>query len=179
MIDINLLPVRAARKRENLRFQLSISILCLVLLCLCLAYFKLNLNQREKRVNTQLAAVQEEIKKLNEVVGEIDRLKKDKAKLQQKLLVIDKLEKGRLSAAHILDEISEQMPPKIWLETLEKKGEGLRIVGVALDNETIANFMTVLEKSKYFRRVELEVTEQIDRQGMKLKKFSLSCSSTS
>jgi len=47
---------------------------------------------------------------------------------------------------------------------------------VALDNETIANYMDALNRSKYFAGVELEASEQIDRGGMKLKKFSLHCS---
>ena len=34
MIRINLLPVRAAQKKEKLRSQLSIFILCLLLVCI-------------------------------------------------------------------------------------------------------------------------------------------------
>ncbi|RLB05876.1 MAG: fimbrial protein [Deltaproteobacteria bacterium] len=178
MIEINLLPVRAARRKETLRFQISIFILTLLLIFVVIVYLKWNINQREQYLDTQLRLVKEEIIKLNKVVGEIDRLKKRKAKLQKKLSVIKDLEKGRLSAVYILDELSQKIPEKVWIETLDKKGKSVKIVGVALDNETIANFMTMLERSRYFGRVELEVTEQFKRGGLKLKKFSLRCSTS-
>ncbi|MBW2038870.1 MAG: PilN domain-containing protein [Deltaproteobacteria bacterium] len=178
MIEINLLPVRAARRKETIRFQISIFILTLFLVFVVIFYLKWNVNQRERHVDAQLKLVKEEILKLNKVVGEIDKLKKRKAKLQQKLSVIKDLEKGRLSAVYILDELSQRIPEKMWIEALDKTGKNLKIVGLALDNETIANFMTLLERSRYFGGVELEVTEQFQRGGLKLKKFSLRCSTS-
>jgi len=178
MIEINLLPVREAKKKETLRFQLSIFVLTLLLSCMVIAYLKWNADRREKYVDTQLKVVQEEILKLNKVVGEIDRLKKQRAKLQQKLAVIKKLEKGRLSAVYVLDELSEKIPEKVWIEKLDRAGNKVKIEGVALDNETIANFMTLLERSKYFAGVELELTQQFKREGFKLKKFALICSTS-
>ncbi len=178
MIEINLLPVREARKKETLRFQTSILILVLFLTFVAVAYLNWSTKQREKRVDAQLHLVKEEITKINEVVGEIDKLKEKKAKLQKKLTIINNLEAGRLSAVCVLDELSQSIPEKMWIESLDKNGKKLKIVGVALDNETIANFMTLLERSRYFGGVELEVTEQFVRGGLRLKKFSLLCSTS-
>jgi type IV pilus assembly protein PilN len=176
MIEINLLPVRAARKRESARFQLTIFSLILVLVFMLVAYFSWSAGKREKRIDTQIKLVQEDLVQLNKVVGEIDELKLRKAKLEQKLSVIKDLDRGRLRAAYILGELSQRTPDKVWIESLDKNGKSLKITGVALDNETIANFMDVLGHSKYFTGVELEITEQIDRSGLKLMKFSLHCS---
>jgi hypothetical protein len=44
-----------------------------------------------------------------------------------------------------------------------------------LDDETIANFMTNLRKSKLFKGVDLIVSEQVEQGKIKLKKFILSC----
>jgi Tfp pilus assembly protein PilN len=44
-----------------------------------------------------------------------------------------------------------------------------------LDDETIANFMTNLRKSKLFKNVDLIVSEQIEQNKMKVRKFVLSC----
>jgi type IV pilus assembly protein PilN len=176
MIEINLLPVRLARKRESARFQLTIFSLILVLVIMLVAYFSWSSGKREKRIDTQMKLVQEDLVQLNKVVGEIDELKLRKAKLEQKLFVIKDLDRGRLRAAYILGELSQRTPDKVWIESLDKNGKSLKITGVALDNETIANFMDVLGHSKYFTGVELEITEQIDRGGLKLMKFSLHCS---
>jgi type IV pilus assembly protein PilN len=176
MIEINLLPVRAARKRESLRFQLTMFSLIIVFVFIIIAYFSWSSNKREVKIDTQLKLVQEDLARLNKEVGEIDELKQRKAKLEQKLSVISALAKGRLGAAYILEELSQRTPEKVWIESLNKSGKDLKIAGVALDNETVANFMDALRNSKYFDGVELEVTEQIDRGGMKLMRFSLRCS---
>lgn len=176
MIEINLLPVREARRRESLRFQLSIAVLSLFFVVIIIAYLNVSAANRERKIDKEMKLVQEELAQLNKAVGEIDELKRQKAKLEQKLNVIKDLDRGRLRAAYILGELSQRTPEKVWIESLEKSGKSLRITGVALDNETIANFMTVLEKSQYFGGVELGASEQIIRGGMKLKKFSLNCS---
>ncbi len=178
MIEINLLPIRAARRKESLRFQLSVFILTLFFVFIVIAYLNWSAGKRERFVDDQLKKVGEELAQLNKVVGEIDNLKQQKAKLQQKLSVIEELERGRLRAAYIFDELSERIPEKVWIESLDKSGRNLKMTGVALDNETIANFMTQLERSRYFGGIELEVTEQVDRGGLKLKKFSLRCSTS-
>ena len=176
MIEINLLPVRAARRRESFRLQLSIAGLTFILVIVIVVLLNVSAKGRESRVDNEIKLVKTELTQLNKVVGEIDKLKKQKAKLEQKLKVITDLDRGRLRAAYILGELSQRTPEKVWIESLDKSGRSLKITGVALDNETIANFMTVLERSRYFGRVELEVTAQINRGGMKLKKFSLRCS---
>jgi type IV pilus assembly protein PilN len=176
MIEINLLPVRAARKRESLRFQFTVFFLVLFFVLIIIAYLRWNVGKREARIDTQLNLVQTDLVRLNKEVGEIDELKQRKAKLEQKLTVIKDLDKGRLRAAYILGELSQRTPEKVWIESLDKTGKDLKIAGVALDNDTIANFMDVLGHSKYFTGVELEVTEQINRGGLKLMKFSLRCS---
>jgi type IV pilus assembly protein PilN len=176
MIEINLLPVRAARKRESLRFQLTMFSLILAFVLIIITYMSWSANKRDARIETQLKLVQEDLIRLNKEVGEIDELKQRKAKLEQKLAVIKDLDKGRLRAAYILGELSQRTPEKVWIESLDKSGKDLKIAGVALDNETIANFMDVLGRSKYFTGVELEVTEQINRGGLKLMSFSLRCS---
>jgi type IV pilus assembly protein PilN len=74
-----------------------------------------------------------------------------------------------------LDELSVLKPEKIQLESLKKEGTRLGIEGIALDDETVANFMTNLRKSKLFKNVDLIVSEQSEQSRIKLKKFTLSC----
>jgi len=176
MIEINLLPVRAARRQESARFQLTMFALIIFFVFIIVAYFSWNVGKRERKIDTQLKLIKEDLVRLEKEVGEIDELKQRKAKLEQKLVVMRDLDRGRLRAAYILGELSQRTPEKMWIESLDKSGKSLKITGVALDNETIANFMDVLGRSKYFNGVELEITERIDRGGMKLMRFSLHCS---
>jgi type IV pilus assembly protein PilN len=85
------------------------------------------------------------------------------------------LRKGKSISARLLDEISIAKPEKIQLESLKKEGTKLGIEGVALDDETVANLMTNLRKSKVFKNVDLIVSEQIEQNKIRLKRFVLSC----
>jgi Tfp pilus assembly protein PilN len=95
--------------------------------------------------------------------------------LQDKLNVINSLKKQKSSPSRVLDELSIDKPEKIQLESLKKEGGKLGIEGIALDDETVTNFMTNLRKSKVFKNVDLIVSEQIEQSKIKLKKFILSC----
>jgi len=95
--------------------------------------------------------------------------------LQDKLNVINSLRKEKAFPAKVLDELSIDKPEKIHLESVKKEGSRLGIEGIALDDETIANFMTNLRKSKLFKNVDLVVSEQVEQSQIKLKKFILSC----
>ena len=176
MIEINLLPVREARRKESLRFQVTIAVLVLFLVVVTIVLLNASANKREKQVDSQMKVVQTRLAELEKLVGEIEELKKEKAKLEQKRAVIKDLDRGRKRAVYILDELSQRTPEKVWIESLDKSGKSLNITGVALDNETIANYMDTLNRSKYFAGVELQITEQINRGGMKLKKFNLTFS---
>jgi type IV pilus assembly protein PilN len=89
--------------------------------------------------------------------------------------VINTLRKEKSSPARVLEELSLQKPEKIQLESLKKEGVKLGIEGIALDDETVANFMTNLRKSKLFKNVDLIVSEQSEQSRIKLKKFTLAC----
>jgi type IV pilus assembly protein PilN len=75
--------------------------------------------------------------------------------LQEKLNVINSLRREKGGPARVLDEVSIQKPEKIQLESLRKEGSKLGMEGIALDDETVANFMTNLRKSKIFKNIEL------------------------
>ena len=54
MIRINLLPFRAARKKENIRRQVSIFVLSLAFLLIILFYYNWNLGSKIDGLNAQI-----------------------------------------------------------------------------------------------------------------------------
>ncbi len=56
----------------------------------------------------------------------------------------------------------------------EKEGK-MEIKGIAMDNPTIAQFMTNLEKSGVIKNIELVVSQQVEKKDLKLKEFTLTC----
>ena len=123
----------------------------------------------------KIQKTKEDINYYNALISEAKKAKENQKMLQEKLNVINSLRKEKSFAARVLDEVSIQKPEKIQLESLKKEGSKLGIEGIALDDETVANFMTNLRKSKLFKNVDLIVSEQIEQSKIKLKKFTLSC----
>jgi type IV pilus assembly protein PilN len=175
MIEINLLPLSEIREKEKKRFKISVFFLLtslVILVCVCL---KWTANRKEYSLDENIARINEEIKKLDLLLKEVAQLKNEKEALEKRLKVAETLEKGRLEAALIMMELSKRVPEKLWLEGLEKKGESMKCNGIALDEETIADFMTALKGSPYIKKVELESVTKHSIRGVDLKKFILTC----
>ena len=63
----------------------------------------------------------------------------------------------------------------MWLEDLEVKGNKVRIKGVALGNEPIAEFMKRLKNTALFQKVNLIKTQKKKEQEVNLTSFELDC----
>jgi len=175
MIEINLLPVGEIREKEKKRFKVSVSLLLTSLVIVVCFYLKWTANQKERNLDEQIVKINEEIKGLDLLIKEVAQLKNEKEALEKRLKVAEALERGRLEAALIMMDLSKRVPDKLWLEGLEKKGESVKCNGIALDEETIADFMTALKGSPYIKKVELESVTKQSIGGVDLKKFILTC----
>ena len=173
MIKINLLPVRAAKKKETLRQQISIAVMSLVALLLVIGYFHIGITKSISEVNARTASVEEELKKTKAQIGEVSKYKEAKKVLEDKLGVIESLKKGKAGPVKMLDELSRVTPEKLWVSSFKEHNGGINVDGMAISEEVIAQFMTELEKSPAFKDIELVVTEQVVQAGLKLKKFNL------
>jgi type IV pilus assembly protein PilN len=175
MIKINLLLTRKEKKKVGMRKEFIVLILSMVLLFTCFIFIQWKTGKEKEEILSEISRTKKEISYYKTLITEINKAKDSQKIFQDKLNVINSLKKGKSSPARILDEISVGKPEKIQLESLKKEGSKLGIEGIALDDETVANFMTNLRKSKVFKNVELVVSEQTEQSKIKLKKFVLSC----
>jgi cell division protein FtsB len=83
MIRINLLPFRTARKKENVRQQISVFILALIFLTLGMSYLATVLDRKIHDVDSR-------IKTATQQLNELTVLTKEIAEIKQKLGVIKK-----------------------------------------------------------------------------------------
>jgi len=175
MIKINLLLARKEKKKAGTRKEGVVLILSLVFLGSLLGGIQWKLGSEKADLIARIEAKKKEIARFRALTAEVTKAKDDQKSLQEKLSVINTLKKEKGSPARILDELAIYKPEKIHLESLKKEGSKLGIEGIALDDETIANFMTNLRKSKLFKNIDLIVSEQSEQSKIKLKKFTLSC----
>ncbi|MEJ2476502.1 MAG: PilN domain-containing protein [Desulfobacterales bacterium] len=64
----------------------------------------------------------------------------------------------------------------MWFTSFNDEPQNVRIDGIALDNKTVADFMTRLEGTGLFGSVRLQTIQKHVVKGSGLKKFSITCS---
>lgn len=176
MIKINLLPIRASKRKESARQQLLIFLVSLFLVIgLALAAYSFLLIKISS-TNKDIAQAEQEIQELKAKIGKIKDLEKLKADVQKKLDVLNQLRRGKSGPVHRLSTLSGAVPEKLWLTGYTESATGVKVSGIAFTEELIASFMRSLQESEDFTNVELVVSEQVEKAGMKLKKFELSMS---
>lgn len=171
MIRINL--VRGKRKKRR---ELGVGSYWIALPLLVLAgtvYFHTTVSGRISRLDADIVKANADIARLQKEIGEVEKFKARKAELQKKVDIISNLQKGRTGPVRHFEALSAAIPEKCWIDTLGVKDERVTLSGVALNNYTIANFMTALGQTGRFRDVVLGAAEQTTVAGVKLVKFNL------
>ena len=173
MIRINLLPVREARRKNEARQQLmmlAVSVVGAVLLCgVAHHVMRTRISDTEARVK----ALEAQLSQFKPQQEQVDAFKAKKAEIEQKLTVIERLERSRSGPVHILDELATRIPERVWLTNLNANNGQVELTGMSLDNELIALFLTGLNDSPYFANVELESSELKTVKELKLNTFKI------
>ena len=181
MIRINLLPVRAARKKENIRWQVSVFFLMILFGVVVMAYMAVSLSRNISNMNTKIEDAGRELEELEAISKKVSEIKDKLKKLQAKMDVIQTLEVNRTRSIRILDTLTGLViADRMWLTHLDETGGTLNIRGMAMDNKTIADFMKALEGSPYFAGINLITSRQVEQQKKAqvagvFKEFNITC----
>ena len=176
MIRINLLPFRAARRKENIRRQISISLLSFILAFIALFYYQMQLNLQLGELRIQAEDVKSRLKVMRKKSREVDKIKQALDILQKKINIIKNLELNRREPVRLMDAMTRVVIGKrMWFTDFAGNNDAVVIKGNALDNKTVADFMTQLEESGLFSSVNLTTLKQVTIQKVNVKGFEISC----
>jgi type IV pilus assembly protein PilN len=175
MIRINLLPFRAARKKENIRRQVSIFLLSLVFVVIVATWFNYLLSGKITVLDKQIAETKAQVDKYNEINKEIAEIKKKLDVLNKKIEVIKSLDLTRKAPVTLLDDMSTlNVEKRMWLTGLEENAGSVKVTGIALDNPTVAEYMTRIESVEKYADVKLlSISQDTSVEGLKLKRFDI------
>lgn len=176
MIRINLLPFRAARKKENIRRQVSVFVLTFSFTAMAMFYYNGVLSSKVTGLEKNIETAQAELATFRKTIAEIKRIKRALSLLKNKTAIINRLKKNRKWPLTFMDTMNEMVIEKrMWLTSLTTKGRDINIKGIALDNKTVADFMTRLEASKQFTAVNLKSVIHKKIKKYSLKNFQITC----
>ncbi len=173
MIKINLLPIRAVKKKETAKQEISIFFLCLVgTLLICGALFY-QLYMKINATRNDIVKSEADLAQLKTTIGEIEKIKSLEADVQKKLDILNQLRKGKTGPVHRLSTLGDITPEKLWLTKYEEKADSVSISGVALSEDLIETFLNNMKGSEDFTEGELLVSEQLIQAGLKAKRFDI------
>ena len=157
MIKINLLPFRTARKKENIRRQISIFFLLILFTSVLMYWYAQILDKEILSIKEKTEQVNQQIAKYKEKADRVAQIINDLKVLDGKLEIVSSLGKQKEKHFILFKSLPDLViPERMWLESFKTDSAGLTIKGIAFDNPTIAEFMEKLEKSMLFSKVDLK-----------------------
>ena len=174
MLQINLLPVREVRKRFEARQILLQLVLVLILTAAAIGAFHTRLSSQVERTQARILQMDKDIAQFKPQIEQVEAFKKKKKELEKKIEVIESLDRARRGPVRILAELSDRIPDRVWVTSLETNGAQLKLQGESLDNELVAVFVRNLAESKYLGDVDLGGTKLAkQKKGLNLVQFDL------
>ncbi len=179
MIRINLIPVRQVKKREAGRQQLVIFVALLIFAGAGNWVWYGSVDSDLQKRRAQVVKLQNDIKQLEKVIGEVNSITKDKKALEDKLKVLETLKKRRAGPVKVMDALATLIPQHVWLNDVADHGGSWDLKGLGMTNDDVAEFMRELKRSPYFKNIVLKKvsTVAVQSQGPvpEVVQFEISC----
>lgn len=174
MIQINLLPVREARRKADVKQNVLELVFALILVGAVIGFLHSDLTAKLETSAGRIQQMQSDIAKFKPQLDQVAAFRAKKAELQKKIDVIAGLDRARKGPVRVMDELATHTPERVWLDSVSTKGTALELTGQSLDNELVAVFLGALGESPYFENVDLNSTELGDGpDGLKVVKFKI------
>ena len=173
MIRINLLPVKELKAEVGRRREVMIATVCLaVTVALILGVYLYQLH-RTSTLEKELAELRSELQVFNRKVKEVALIQSKIKENQSKLQVLESINKKKAGPTGVMESLSAATPGSLWLTEFRETGGNVTITGVAVDNQTIAEFLKALGSYAFFKETELVETTQSEQPGMPPRRFSI------
>jgi type IV pilus assembly protein PilN len=181
MIRINLLgQARPKAQRRAVPLEATLQILLLGLSLLfavgVLWFHWYQLNQDGMKKQQEISKLQSEKSRLENLKAQVDAFDVQKKLLQQRINVIEELQRNRTGGSDLLDSVANTVSrtDALWLNSITRKGNALTIDGSAASINAVANFITQLKRSGKFDQVEIKESHEDDKlPGVQTFVFSL------
>ncbi|TMQ74217.1 MAG: PilN domain-containing protein [Candidatus Eisenbacteria bacterium] len=183
MIRINLLPrEERVQRRSTMQWnagEMVIPVGVVVATLLIVAGFAVSQHSRVASLTRAIADKDAESRALAPQIERVNRLAQERAELDLRLGIINKLQKGRTQSVRVMDELARCVPDHLWMTLAQQDaGSQLDLEGVTYSNLVVSDFMSRLERSPMFANVELGVAETGEISDHNVVKFHITCQVT-
>jgi len=189
MIKINLLPVKAAKRREQGQRQLLFGAIVFTLALVGVIVFHTAQASKINDTRAQNQRTQADINRLKAEIGDYDLVKAQRDELIRQRDAIKRLQANRSGPVWMMRELSDIVtkgkgptfnkeqyeealkrdpqaafnpnwePKRVWLQAYEEKAHSVKIKGAAKSDEDVAEFLKRLKLSAFFSDVYWQQTQ--------------------
>lgn len=179
MIKINLSTikkgVKKSKKKVELQSQLIAAVVLVVLALAGVVYGWMWLNSKVSRLENEKVLANKELASLKEQVKVVENYERDKKNFEEKINIIEQLKRNQTGPVIMLDEISKNIPERVWLTKITESGGKINMEGNAISNTDLASFVNSLKSTKGFTNIELTESKGATEANIPIYTFKLQC----
>ena len=136
------------------------------------------LDQQSKSIAKQMAAAEQKNRELSDVKARYLERQRQADNYKRRVDVIDSLRAGQAGPVNLLAMLGETVngTEAVWLSKMDDTGASVNLEGTALSTDAVANLIANLQKTGFFKTVEIKETFQDDGiKDMQAFQFTLTC----
>ena len=190
MIRINLLDISKPKgKRSGASAPSELSVgsggglflkvaAVLILAGLVNAGYWLRLDKQKKSIQEQMVAAERKNQELSQVKARYLERQREAQNYKRRVDVIDQLRANQTGPVNMLNMLGSTVnnTAAVWLNTMKDQGASIDIEGLALSQDSVANLISNLQRTGYFKQVEIKETYQDETvKDMQAFLFTLTC----
>ena len=137
-----------------------------------------HLDAQKKAIEQNMVKAEQQNRELAEVKARYMARQHEAENYKRRVDVIDQLRNGQTGPVNLMAMIGETVnnTEAVWLNNMKDQGASVDIEGMALSSDAVANLISNLQKTGYFRTVEIKESVQDDQiKDMQAFQFTLTC----
>ena len=136
------------------------------------------LDKQRQAIAANMKTAQQKNLELADVKNRYLERQREAENYKRRVDVIDQLRAAQAGPVKLLDTIGQTVngTEAVWLNTMKDTGASIDIEGMALSTDAVASLISNLQKTGYFRNIEIKETYQDDTfKEMQAFNFTLTC----
>jgi type IV pilus assembly protein PilN len=136
------------------------------------------LDKEKQSVATKMQVAEQKNRELADVKARYLERQRQADSYKRRVDVIDQLRAGQSGPVNLLNTIGDTIngTETVWLNTMKDQGGSVDIEGMALSTDAVASLILNLQKTGYFKNIEIKETFQDDTyKEMQAFQFTLTC----
>ena len=136
------------------------------------------LDRQTKSIASQMRAAEQKNRELSDVKARFLERQKQADNYKRRVDVIDSLRAGQAGPVNLLAMLGQTVngTEAVWLNKMDDTGPSVNLEGTALSTDAVASLIANLQKTGFFKTVEIKETFQDDAiKDMQAFQFTLTC----